>query len=65
MSRMKAIFTHEAYQEPGLDGKGVSDVFNLAVDLVLKDREGGESGSHSTNAPKGKKKKKDGACLLL
>eukprot|EP01118_Nematostelium_gracile_P011642 TRINITY_DN4163_c0_g1_i1.p1 TRINITY_DN4163_c0_g1~~TRINITY_DN4163_c0_g1_i1.p1 ORF type:complete len:258 (-),score=89.86 TRINITY_DN4163_c0_g1_i1:432-1205(-) len=46
-------------------GKGVSDVFNLAVDLVLKEREGNDSGSHSNNAPKGKKKKKDGACLLL
>jgi len=44
-------------------GKGVSEVFNEAVDMVLKEREGGASEHAASNAPK-KKKKKDG-CLLL
>jgi len=44
-------------------GKGVAEVFNHAVDLVLKERDIVETGSHSS-APKGKKKKKDGCNLL-
>jgi len=44
-------------------GKGVSEVFNDAVDMVLKDREGGANDHAASSAPK-KKKKKDG-CLLL
>jgi len=46
-------------------GKGVSEVFNEAVELVLKEREGqtGET-SGGTKETKTKKKKKDG-CVLL
>jgi len=44
-------------------GKGVAQVFNDAVDMVLKDRE--TVGDSTTPSSKGKKKKKDGACLLL
>jgi len=46
-------------------GKGLNEVFNEAVNLVLKERDGekGESSDHS-KASKGKKKKKDG-CILL
>jgi len=46
-------------------GKGLNEVFNEAVNLVLKEREASEKGeSNSDSKPKGKKKKKDG-CILL
>jgi len=46
-------------------GKGVAEVFNEAVDLVLKDRETSGDSATLSSSTKGKKKKKDGACLLL
>jgi len=42
--------------------KGVNEVFNEAVELVLKEREGNDSGSAPTKTSK--KKKRDG-CVLL
>jgi len=44
-------------------GKGLNEVFNEAVNLVLKEREASEKGETSDSKPKGKKKKKD--CILL
>jgi len=48
-------------------GKGLNEVFNEAVNLVLKERDATEKGESSENgksASKSKKKKKDG-CILL
>jgi len=47
-------------------GKGVSEVFEDAVNMVLKDREASEHGSSDGKTPaKGGKKKKSGGCVLL
>jgi len=45
-------------------GKGVAEVFNEAVELVLKERDGQSGESGGTKETKTKKKKKDG-CVLL
>lgn len=45
-------------------GKGVSEVFQEAVNLVLKDREGAST-SEASGTHKSKKKKKNGNCILL
>jgi len=46
-------------------GKGLNEVFNEAVNLVLKDRDGGEKDSDNVKSSKAKKKKKGDGCFLL
>jgi len=48
-------------------GKGLNEVFNEAVNLVLKERDGTEKGESSSDYGKGSKtkKKKNSGCILL